>query len=106
MFIPFYIQKPSHNFVLFFVQASLQNGQLSREEQLLRERKRLGTYGITSYDMSDGKFVFPACNSLFTCLDTNVMVSFVNNYVHEVVGISFILDDYFNVNPVWLNRNP
>ena len=54
-------------------QASLQNGRLSREEQLLRERKRLGTYGITSYDMSDEKFVFPACNSLFMCSDSNVM---------------------------------
>ncbi|XP_063439501.1 dipeptidyl peptidase 9-like isoform X1 [Mytilus trossulus] len=54
-------------------QASLSNGQLSREEQLLRERKRLGTYGVTSYDMSDGKFVFPACNSLFSCIDSNVL---------------------------------
>lgn len=54
-------------------QTSLQNGQLSREEQLLRERKRLGTYGVTSYDLSQGRFVFPACNSLFMCSDSNGM---------------------------------
>lgn len=54
--------------------AQLQNGgQMSREEQLLRERKRLGTFGITSYEMTDsGKIVFPACNSLFSCCDDNL----------------------------------
>ncbi|KAL4216453.1 dipeptidylpeptidase [Mactra antiquata] len=46
------------------------NVQLSREELLLRERKRLGVFGITSYEISDdGRIVFPACNSLFTCTD-------------------------------------
>lgn len=48
------------------------HGQFSKEEQLLRERKRLGSFGITSYDYEreSGRFVFPACNSLFHCSDT------------------------------------
>lgn len=43
----------------------------SREEQLLRERKRLGSFGITSYefDQSSQKFLFPASNGLYTCSD-------------------------------------
>ena len=46
--------------------------QLSREEQLLRERKRLASLGITSYDadLTTGTFVFPSCNSLFMCTDS------------------------------------
>ncbi|XP_062602133.1 dipeptidyl peptidase 9-like, partial [Saccostrea cucullata] len=54
--------------------ASLPTSQLSREEQLMRERKRMGTYGITSYELIErqGKFVFPASNSLYTCVDTDV----------------------------------
>lgn len=45
----------------------------SREEQLLRERKRLGSFGITSYefDQSSQKFLFPASNGLYTCSDTS-----------------------------------
>merc|ERR1712004_413449 len=41
-------------------QNCLPHGQYSKEEQLLRERKRLGSFGITSYDYhgDDGKFVF------------------------------------------------
>lgn len=55
-------------------QPSLPSAQLSREEQLMRERKRLGIFGITSYDIveNEGKFVFPACNSLFVCMDRDV----------------------------------
>ena len=51
-------------------------GQFSKEEQLLRERKRLGTFGITSYDYASAcsKFVFPACNGLFTCSDEDFSV--------------------------------
>ncbi|XP_053386978.1 dipeptidyl peptidase 9-like [Mercenaria mercenaria] len=49
------------------------SGQMSREEQLLRERKRLGVFGITSYELTEkGKLVFPACNTLFTCSDENL----------------------------------
>lgn len=56
--------------------ASIPLSQLSREEQLLRERKRMGTYGITSYELveSEGKFVFPASNSLFSCSDPDITV--------------------------------
>ncbi len=52
-------------------QAMPAHGQFSKEEQLLRERKRLGSFGITSYDYdtSTSKFVFPACNSIFYCQD-------------------------------------
>jgi dipeptidyl-peptidase 9 len=48
-------------------------GQMSREEQLLRERKRVRSIGITSYDYHHfnncGHFVFPAANSIFLCTD-------------------------------------
>ncbi|XP_068086036.1 dipeptidyl peptidase 9 [Anabrus simplex] len=46
--------------------------RFSREEQLLWERKRLATWGITSYELhqESGKLIFPACSSLFQCLDT------------------------------------
>ncbi|XP_015766566.1 PREDICTED: dipeptidyl peptidase 9-like [Acropora digitifera] len=43
----------------------------SREEQLLRERKRLGAFGITSYDFDETcrRFMFSASSSLYTCTD-------------------------------------
>ena len=43
----------------------------SREEQLMRERKRLGSFGITSYDYHNGsgRFLFAASNRLHTCID-------------------------------------
>lgn len=46
--------------------------RLSREEQLLWERKRLATWGITSYEIhaDSGKLVFPAASSLYQCVDT------------------------------------
>ncbi|XP_034937846.1 dipeptidyl peptidase 9 [Chelonus insularis] len=46
--------------------------RLSREEQLLWERKRLTTWGITSYEihLESGKLVFPAASSLYQCIDT------------------------------------
>ncbi|XP_077993060.1 dipeptidyl peptidase 9-like [Glandiceps talaboti] len=52
-------------------QATPHLGMFSKEEQLLRERKRMGAFGITSYDVAlkSGRFVFPACSSLFTCTD-------------------------------------
>ncbi|KAL3885529.1 hypothetical protein ACJMK2_025581 [Sinanodonta woodiana] len=48
-------------------------GQMSREEQLQRERKRVGIFGITSYDFAEsaGRFIFPACNNLYVCDDHN-----------------------------------
>lgn len=44
---------------------------MSKEEQLLRERKRLGTFGITSYEacIEDGLFIIPAHSGLFKCYD-------------------------------------
>ncbi|XP_043909724.1 dipeptidyl peptidase 9 isoform X2 [Protopterus annectens] len=52
-------------------QATPQHGMYSREEELLRERKRLGVFGITSYDFhrESGLFLFQASNSLFFCRD-------------------------------------
>lgn len=52
--------------------------RLSREEQLLWERKRLATWGITSYEihLDSGKLVFPAASSLYQCIDTGFMVFF------------------------------
>ncbi|EDV91234.1 dipeptidyl peptidase 9 [Drosophila grimshawi] len=44
----------------------------AREFQLLQERKRLPTWGITSYELHkpSGKLVFPCFNDLYQCLDT------------------------------------
>uniref|UniRef100_A0A6I8QND6 dipeptidyl-peptidase IV n=1 Tax=Xenopus tropicalis TaxID=8364 RepID=A0A6I8QND6_XENTR len=52
-------------------QATPHHGVYSREEELLRERKRLGGFGITSYDFHSetGLFLFPANNSLYYCRD-------------------------------------
>ncbi|XP_075467504.1 dipeptidyl peptidase 9 [Ascaphus truei] len=52
-------------------QATPHHGVYSREEELLRERKRLGVFGITSYDFHSetGLFLFPASNSLYYCSD-------------------------------------
>lgn len=49
----------------------------SREFQLLQERKRLSTWGITSYEIhkSSGKIVFPRFNDLYQCLDNGYDVS-------------------------------
>uniref|UniRef100_A0A674EM66 dipeptidyl-peptidase IV n=1 Tax=Salmo trutta TaxID=8032 RepID=A0A674EM66_SALTR len=51
--------------------ATPHQGAYSREEELLRERKRLGAFGITSYDYhaQTGLFLFQASNSLFYCQD-------------------------------------
>lgn len=55
----------------FICQATPHQGAYSREEELLRERKRLGAFGITSYDYhaQTGLFLFQASNSLFYCQD-------------------------------------
>ncbi|XP_013104167.1 dipeptidyl peptidase 9 [Stomoxys calcitrans] len=44
----------------------------AREFQLMQERKRLSTWGITSYELHkpSGKIVFPCLNDLYQCLDT------------------------------------
>lgn len=50
---------------------------LSREIQLLLERKRLSTWGITSFEMhkSSGKVVFPVSGTFYQCLDTGYNVN-------------------------------
>ncbi|XP_075878794.1 dipeptidyl peptidase 9-like isoform X2 [Nelusetta ayraudi] len=52
-------------------QARPHRGCLSREEELLRERKRLDVSGITSYDFHrpSGLFLFQASSSLYYCRD-------------------------------------
>jgi len=49
----------------------------AREFQLLQERKRLSTWGITCYELHkpSGKLVFPCFNDLYQCLDTGYNVS-------------------------------
>lgn len=51
--------------------------KFSREEQLMLERKRLATWGITSYELHEdsGKLVFPASSTLFHCTDNGFSVS-------------------------------
>ncbi|XP_052268789.1 dipeptidyl peptidase 9-like [Dreissena polymorpha] len=52
------------------------NANMSKEEQLMRERKRLGVYGITSFEVTDERrLLFPAGNSLNTCTDSNLAVA-------------------------------
>lgn len=81
----------------------------SREEQLLRERKRLGAFGITAYDFDETcrRFMFSASSSLYTCTDWRVdeevnsiklltkpyRISFIICFLIEVSG-SEILDPF------------
>lgn len=60
-----------HMFSCCCSKATPHQGAYSREEELLRERKRLGAFGITSYDYHSqtGLFLFQASNSLFYCQD-------------------------------------
>ena len=41
----------------------------------------MGRYGITSYELveNEGKFLFPACNSLFVCTDTDIKVGTIQD---------------------------
>lgn len=74
--------------------ASIPTSQLSREEQLMRERKRMGTYGITSYELTewDGRFVFPASNSLFSCVDVDLTVSVQTGmFVYLIICVTLFL---------------
>ncbi|XP_059490227.1 dipeptidyl peptidase 9-like [Neocloeon triangulifer] len=52
-------------------QSLTSGGRLSREEQLLWERKRLATWGLTSYELhaESGRIVFPVASRLYQCLD-------------------------------------
>ncbi|XP_071941641.1 dipeptidyl peptidase 9-like [Antedon mediterranea] len=60
------------NPLLVSYQGMTSKGVFSKIEQLLRERKRLGGFGITAYDVDTvtGRFLFNAGCSLFYCTDT------------------------------------
>lgn len=53
------------------IQAILDYGMYSREEELLRERKRIGTVGIASYDYhrESGTFLFQAGSGIYHVKD-------------------------------------
>lgn len=55
------------------------SSKFSREEQLMLERKRLATWGITSYELHEesGKLVFPASSTLYQCIDSGYTVIFL-----------------------------
>lgn len=59
--------------------------QMSREEQLLRERKRQRSIGITSYDYQHstdgGHFAFSAANSIYVCTDPHTQTPLQVNEV-------------------------
>ena len=71
------------------------HGRFSKEELLLRERKRVGSFGITSYDYHEasGKFVFPACNGLYMCCDRLVDGRLAVSTVHYLLDEPFTFDD-------------
>lgn len=72
-------------------QATPHHGVYSREEELLRERKRLGVFGITSYDFhsESGLFLFQASNSLFHCWDGGKNGFMVSPSPWQVAGQPF-----------------
>ncbi|XP_031811221.1 dipeptidyl peptidase 8 isoform X2 [Sarcophilus harrisii] len=57
--------------LLDLFQATLDYGMYSREEELLRERKRIGTIGIASYDYhpESGTFLFQAGSGIYHVKD-------------------------------------
>lgn len=81
----------------------------SREVQLLLERKRLSTWGITSYDLhkASGKIVFPASSTLYQCLDTgyNVNKALLFLYQYNYVFL-FRSRHSFRPNCEYVNSGP
>ena len=73
---------------------SSQFSQLSKEEQLLRERKRMVTVGITSYDYDCvGKFAFAGASNLYSCddrLDQGNFTVRVSMYRSYSVGVGIV----------------
>jgi len=69
--------------------------QMSREEQLLRERKRQRSIGITSYDYQrsadGGHFAFSAANSIYVCSDPHT----------NTVGASDQVSKYIIIDICW-----
>ncbi|KAL8609108.1 hypothetical protein ACOMHN_030449 [Nucella lapillus] len=72
-------------------------GQLSREEQLMLERKRQGSYGIVAYDYSpaDCRFVFPANGALYMCRDLDPGTDVPSRFplVPKMVTMSCVCSD-------------
>ena len=62
----------------FNLATSCGTAQMSREEQLLRERKRQRSIGITSYNYQSSKdgghFAFSAANSIYVCSDPHTQM--------------------------------
>ncbi|XP_064645496.1 dipeptidyl peptidase 9-like [Lineus longissimus] len=58
---------------------------LSKEEQLLRERKRMSHFGITSYDVhsDSGHFVFPMSGGLYDFHDMDVVAGTPGNILPQ-----------------------
>jgi len=75
----------------------IMSGRYSREEQLLSERKRLTTFGITSYEINSesGRIVFPAASTLFQCNDNEYSVSNYINLFKLLYNIKLYLLDKF-----------
>ncbi|CAK8694929.1 dipeptidyl peptidase 9-like [Clavelina lepadiformis] len=68
MHSPEFLDKPVEwKSALTYFQASSHSEKYSKEEELLRERKRLSVHGITSYQVStdNSRVLFPAAGSLF-----------------------------------------
>ncbi|ELT92637.1 hypothetical protein CAPTEDRAFT_5954 [Capitella teleta] len=67
--------------LLHLFDSSSSSQQLSKEEQLMHERKRLRSLGITAYDHcpASNKFAFSSCSNLFVCEDRNAQGGFKRN---------------------------
>lgn len=65
----------------------------AREFQLLQERKRLSTWGITCYELHkpSGKLVFACFNDLYQCLDTGYNVRDLRFLVFLLIDVSNLL---------------
>jgi len=71
-----YVDLPSTNLAPpwnILLEAGFQSlpSSVSKEEQLLWERKKVSSWGITSYDihLPSGRIIFPAGGSLYYCVD-------------------------------------
>jgi len=71
---------------------------MSREEQLLRERKRQRSIGITSYDYQHstdgGHFAFSAANSIYVCTDPHAQTvsMFSSVSINSIYVLNMSLD--------------
>ena len=70
---------------------------VSREEQLLSERRRISTWGITNYEIhkDSGTIVFPAASTIYQCIHPERPV--MNNYYNPPECNKFILEFCFRL---------